>query len=81
MFLLVFCSCLFRVYFLVLFSLLLVFGFFFGYSKSYFSVNSNKDNITDTVVYVSFLFFFYFLGQTIKLQNIAKVCCVYTSTY
>lgn len=28
-FLLVFCSCLFRVYFLVLFSLLLVFGFFF----------------------------------------------------
>lgn len=80
MFLLVFCSCLFRVYFLVLFLLLLVFGvFFFGYS-SYFSVNSNKDNITDTVVYVSFLFI-YFLGQTIKLQNIAKVCCVYTSTY
>lgn len=31
---------------------------FFGYSKSYFSVNSNKDNITDTVVYVSFSFFF-----------------------
>lgn len=80
MFLLVFCSCLFRVYFLVLFLLLLVLGFFFGYS-SYFSVNSNKDIITDTVVYVSFLFFFYFLGQTIKLQNIAKVCCVYTSTY
>lgn len=81
MFLLVFCSCLFRVYFLVLFSLLLVLGgFFFGYSKSYFSVNSDKDNITDTVVYVSFLFI-YFFGQTIKLQNIAKVCCVYTSTY
>lgn len=80
MFLLVFCSCLFRVYFLVLFSLLLVFGGFFGYSKSYFSVNSNKDIITDTVVYVSFLFI-YFFGQTIKLQNIAKVCCVYTSTY
>lgn len=55
-------------------------GFFFGYSKSYFSVNSNKDIITDTVVYVSFLFI-YFFGQTIKLQNIAKVCCVYTSTY
>lgn len=55
---------------------------FFGYSKSYFSVNSNKDNITDTVVYVSFLFiYFFFFGQTIKLQNIAKVCCVYTSTY
>lgn len=80
--LLVFCSCLFRVYFLVLILLLLVFVFwvFFGYSKSYFSVNSNKDNITDTVVYVSFLFI-YFFGQTIKLQNIAKVCCVYTSTY
>lgn len=77
MFLLVFCSCLFRVYFLVF----VVVGFwvFFGYS-SYFSVNSNKDNITDTVVYVSFLFI-YFFGQTIKLQNIAKVCCVYTSTY
>lgn len=43
-------------------------------------MNSNKDNITDTVVYVSFLFI-YFFGQTIKLQNIAKVCCVYTSTY
>lgn len=70
-----FCSCLFRVYFLVLFLLLLVFGY-----SSYFSVNSNKDIITDTVVYVSFLFI-YFLGQTIKLQNIAKVCCVYTSTY
>lgn len=56
-------------------------GFFFGYSKSYFSVNSNKDNITDTVVYVSFLFFLFFFCQTIKLQNIAKVCCVYTSTY
>lgn len=82
MFLLVFCSCLFRVYFLVLFLLLLVFGvLFFGYSKSYFSVNSNKDNITDTVVYVSFFIFFYFFCQTIKLQNIAKVCCVYTSTY
>lgn len=79
MFLLVFCSCLFRVYFLVLFLLLLVFGvLYFGYSKSYFSVNSNKDNITDTVVYV---YFFYFFCQTIKLQNIAKVCCVYTSTY
>lgn len=36
-------------------------GFFFGYSKSYFSVNSNKDIITDTVVYVSFLFFLFFL--------------------
>lgn len=79
MFLLVFCSCLFRVYFLVLFLLLLVFGGFFGYS-SYFSVNSNKDIITDTVVYVSFLFI-YFFCQTIKLQNIAKVCCVYTSAY
>lgn len=62
MFLLVFCSCLFRVYFLVLFLLLLVFGVvFFGYSKSYFSVNSNKDNITDTVVYVSFLFIYFFV--------------------
>lgn len=61
MFLLVFCSCLFRVYFLVLFLLLLVFGvLFFGYSKSYFSVNSNKDIITDTVVYVYFFIFFIF---------------------
>lgn len=56
-------------------------GVLFGYSKSYFSVNSNKDIITDTVVYVSFSFFLFFFCQTIKLQNIAKVCCVYTSTY
>lgn len=65
MFLLVFCSCLFRVYFLVLFLLLLVFGvLFFGYLKSYFSVNSNKDIITDTVVYV---YFFIFLIFYVKL--------------
>lgn len=77
MFLLVFCSCLFRVYFLVLFLLLLVFGvFFFGYS-SYFSVNSNKDNITDTVVYVSFLFILFF-GSNYKIAEYCKsLLCVY----
>lgn len=77
MFLLVFCSCLFKVYFLVLFLLLLVFGVFFGYSKSYFSVNSNKDNITDTVVYVSFLFFLFFLSNYKIAEYCKSLLCVY----
>lgn len=77
MFLLVFCSCLFRVYFLVLFLLLLVFGVFFGYSKSYFSVNSNKDNITDTVVYVSFLLFLFFLSNYKIAEYCKSLLCVY----
>lgn len=77
MFLLVFCSCLFRVYFLVLFLLLLVLGvFFFGYS-SYFSVNSNKDNITDTVVYVSFSFFLFFLSNYKIAEYSKSLLCVY----
>lgn len=77
MFLLVFCSCLFRVYFLVLFLLLLVLGvFFFGYS-SYFSVNSNKDNITDTVVYVSFSFFLFFLSNYKIAEYCKSLLCVY----
>lgn len=78
MFLLVFCSCLFRVYFLVLLLLLLVFGgFFFGYSKSYFSVNSDKDNITDSVVYVSFLFFLFFLSNYKIAEYWKSMLCVY----
>lgn len=78
MFLLVFCSCLFRVYFLVLLLLLLVFGgFFFGYSKSYFSVNSNKDIITETVVYVSFLFFLFFLSNYKIAEYCKSLLCVY----
>lgn len=78
MFLLVFCSCLFRVYFLVLFLLLLVFGvLFFGYSKSYFSVNSDKDNITDSVVYVSFLFFLFFLSNYKIAEYWKSMLCVY----
>lgn len=78
MFSLVFCSCLFRVYFLVLF-LLLVLGFlgFFGYSKSYFSVNSNKDIITDTVVYVSFSFFLFFLSNYKIAEYCKSLLCVY----
>lgn len=78
MFLLVFCSCLFRVYFLVLF-LLLVLGVlgFFGYSKSYFSVNSNKDIITDTVVYVPFSFFLFFLSNYKIAEYCKSLLCVY----
>lgn len=76
MFLLVFCSCLFRVYFLVLVFLLVFGGFFFGYS-SYFSVNSNKDIITDTVVYVSFLFFLFFLSNYKIAEYCKSLLCVY----
>lgn len=72
MFSLVFCSCLFRVYFLVLFLLLLVFGY-----SSYFSVNSNKDNITDTVVYVSFLFILFFLSNYKIAEYCKSLLCVY----
>lgn len=52
-------------------------GFFFGYSKSYFSVNSNKDNITDTVVYVSFLFFLFFLSNYKIAEYCKSLLCVY----
>lgn len=78
MFLLVFCSCLFRVYFLVLFLLLLVFGFFFWlFEIVFFFVNSNKDNITDTVVYVSFLFFLFFLSNYKIAEYCKSLLCVY----
>lgn len=52
-------------------------GVFFGYSKSYFSVNSNKDNITDTVVYVSFLFFLFFLSNYKIAEYCKSLLCVY----
>lgn len=52
-------------------------GFFFGYSKSYFSVNSDKDNITDSVVYVSFLFFLFFLSNYKIAEYWKSMLCVY----